>query len=288
MVDRQQIGAFRKRWGITVSDKEEFAKFKNRILDALSAHLDDLRTNESFVRSYALMIGHSYATVRATLQTYSLTWFIREHVPMQTFSEVIDHTQMILWALKESDHLYIANELAVSLEVVFQLSHAVQATILPDGDSFMIYPAGAELLDEKLVEETLEWLEGYPIVRQPFHEALRMHVEKEISKYRNLLDNLRFSLEQMLRVVLNNHKSLENQTPEINKWLASHKIHAHVINMYQDLVSKFASYQNEAVKHNERYSVAEIEFMIYLTGTFLRFLVQLHTGKQIAPANLAE
>ena len=103
----------------------------------------------------------------------------------------------------------------------------------------------------------------------------------------NLLDNLRFSLEQMLHVVLGNQKSLENQKTEALKWLAAHQIHAHVTNMYNDLITRFASYQNEAVKHNERYSPMEIEFMIYLTGTFLRLLVQLHrsagSGSAMAP-----
>jgi hypothetical protein len=32
---------------------------------------------------------------------------------------------------------------------------------------------------------------------------------------------------------------------------------------------------NDAVKHNEKYSLDEIEFMIYLTGNFMRLLIQL-------------
>jgi hypothetical protein len=68
------------------------------------------------------------------------------------------------------------------------------------------------------------------------------------------------------------------------KWLGSQKIHSQVTNMYHDLVSRYAMYQNEAVKHNEKYSLAEVEFMIYLTGTFLRLLAQLHRQEASAVA----
>ena len=36
----------------------------------------------------------------------------------------------------------------------------------------------------------------------------------------------------------------------------------------------FAIYGNDAVKPGEKYTPQEIEFMIYLTGTFMRLLIQ--------------
>jgi hypothetical protein len=38
---------------------------------------------------------------------------------------------------------------------------------------------------------------------------------------------------------------------------------------------EYRLYQNDAVKHGEAFSEKEIEFMIYLTGTFMRLLLQL-------------
>jgi len=34
-------------------------------------------------------------------------------------------------------------------------------------------------------------------------------------------------------------------------------------------------YQNDAVKHGEKYAPHEIEFMIYLTGTFMKLLIEV-------------
>ena len=82
------------------------------------------------------------------------------------------------------------------------------------------------------------------------------------------------SVEQILKVVLNNQRSLENQKEEFLRWLSARDAHSQIRNMYHDLLfGKFAQYQNDAVKHNEdNYTPAEVEFMIYLTGTLLRFI----------------
>jgi hypothetical protein len=46
--------------------------------------------------------------------------------------------------------------------------------------------------------------------------------------------------------------------------------------MYHTLVFEFAKYQNDAVKHQEgRYMEAEVEFLLYAAGTFLRLTQRL-------------
>ena len=93
----------------------------------------------------------------------------------------------------------------------------------------------------------------------------------------------------MLRAVLNNEKSLENQKEEFLRWLKSHDAHNHIGGMYHDLLFKwFTLYQNDAVKHKEdQYTPAEVEFVLYLTGTFLRFIQQLVQHEATARATTA-
>ena len=62
-------------------------------------------------------------------------------------------------------------------------------------------------------------------------------------------------------------------------WLKERGLHQQVINMYSDLLRKFCEYQNDAVKHDEKWSPEEVEFMIYLTGVFMRLLVELESKK---------
>jgi hypothetical protein len=117
-------------------------------------------------------------------------------------------------------------------------------------------------------------LSKYPEVLKPFESALKLYMAKDPNQYRNMLDNLRFALEQMLRSVLSNQKSLENQKEEFLRWLNQHDVHGRIGNMYHTLLFVgFADYQNDAVKHREdAYTPAEVEFVLYMTGTFLRLI----------------
>jgi len=47
--------------------------------------------------------------------------------------------------------------------------------------------------------------------------------------------------------------------------------------MYHELLfGGFTAYQNDAVKHKEdKYTIAEVEFVLYATGTFLRLIQRL-------------
>jgi creatinine amidohydrolase/Fe(II)-dependent formamide hydrolase-like protein len=47
--------------------------------------------------------------------------------------------------------------------------------------------------------------------------------------------------------------------------------------MYWTLIDRFAHYQNDAVKHGDHAKHIEVEFMVYLTGTFMRLLLTLRT-----------
>ena len=49
-----------------------------------------------------------------------------------------------------------------------------------------------------------------------------------------MLDSLRFALEQMVRIVLNNQRSLENQKEEFLRWLKAHDVHVHIGGMFMN------------------------------------------------------
>lgn len=77
--------------------------------------------------------------------------------------------------------------------------------------------------------------------------------------------------------MLENKNSIENQKKdEVLQWLKQRGIHKQVVNLYYQLVfGEYRLYQNDAVKHGEAFAENKIEFMIYLTGTFMWLLLQL-------------
>ncbi len=144
------------------------------------------------------------------------------------------------------------------------------------GKYFIVYPKGDPLLDNDVIGYTLAGLEKFPLAGKPFEKALKIYLSGEQEQYRNLLDELRVSLEQLLREIFNNRKSLENQRDQLLPWLKNKNLHTQVVNLYEKLLRAYEIYQNDAVKHNEAFSVHEVEFMIYLTGNFMRLILKLH------------
>jgi len=169
------------------------------------------------------------------------------------------------------------NKFIQDLQAVTKTAPLINVEVIKRKSGTLLYPAGAKLLDEAVVNEVLLWLENYPASLKPFEQALALYQSKIPDQQRELLDNLRLALEKLLQTVLGNRKSLENQKEILSPWLRNLGVHQQVINMYlQLLFGSYRIYQNEAVKHDDASSIIEVEFMIYLTGTFMRLLTQLH------------
>jgi len=146
------------------------------------------------------------------------------------------------------------------------------------GMTVTLYPVGAGALDDALVSDVLDWLGPHPKAQKHFRTALKIYGVKDSATRRAMLDELRCALEQLLRAVLHNRKGLEKQAEVLLPWLGARGSHPGCINLFQTLLRQFIWYQNEAVKHDDQSAAVEAEFMVYLTGTFMRFLLQLEGG----------
>lgn len=92
-------------------------------------------------------------------------------------------------------------------------------------------------------------------------------------KERNVVDHLRLSLELLLKDIFNNGKSLENQKSDIGNYLKSKNISPEISNLLEKVLDYYAKYQNNKAKHDCAVLSSEVEFILYLTGTVMRFLL---------------
>lgn len=166
------------------------------------------------------------------------------------------------------------------LDQVSQLSPAVGLRLVMLDGQHAIVPHGAGILDEELVDANLVWLEAYPKAAMAFMNALRTYSEGDKRRYRDVLDNLRFALEQTLKGVLRNSKPLEKQADALLLWLKTKGVHTQTRNLVRQVLAAYSHFQNEAVKHDIAYSEKEVEFYIYQTGTLLRLLLTLAESSQ--------
>ncbi|QDH79851.1 hypothetical protein FKX85_12745 [Echinicola soli] len=130
-----------------------------------------------------------------------------------------------------------------------------------------------EEINESLVEETQHWLSEYPEVLKLYNDCLEKHSNG--IHQRNLLDDLRLSLETLLKTILENGKSLENQIAELGKFINERNGSKELNNMFLKLIDYFSKYQNTYVKHNDNVNENEVEIIIEMASSFMKFIVRI-------------
>jgi len=132
---------------------------------------------------------------------------------------------------------------------------------------------GLKEVNEILIEETKHWLKDYPDSLKLYQDALSKYNNQIFQ--RNLLDDLRLSLELLLQSIIGNKKSLENQTGEIGMFIKSKKGSKESNNMFVKLIDYYAKYINTYVKHDDAVVENEIEIIFEMTSSFMKFLIRL-------------
>jgi hypothetical protein len=275
MVDGKRIQEFWSHWEHEPNTTEEFKRFRIRMTEVSRKLWDDFFKGDgqkSRRERFAIVSGTAYS-FNEYFQQSGLCSLLTQ---AESVFEVANAVQYYLWTAEEVLTHGNFDYFCRQLQEAFDLSPSILIRLVRHGTKATLYPTGVRLLDEALVEDNLIWLSRYPAVSKHFETALKLYASKDPSQTRNMLDSLRFALEQMLQVTLNNGRALENQKDEFLGWLKQHGVHAQIRNMYQTLLSYFMSYQNDAVKHGEdEYTEVEVEFVLYAAGTFLRLILRL-------------
>lgn len=93
---------------------------------------------------------------------------------------------------------------------------------------------------------------------------------------RNCVDDFRLALEVLLKELLSNQKSLENQIESIGKLLKSNNISKEMRNIVIKMTDGLSNYNNAHMKHNhsEGYLTKETTNIIELTSFLIRFYIE--------------
>jgi hypothetical protein len=272
-----RIKSFHKRWNIEISENDRWNNFKNRLLNLFSSVLkyDFLFKDECDEEFLNLMGIHTLYTKHEKL-TFNLSGKEIEDCFSYRFFKKETDIKKILLGIEVISWM---KELPQKLKQKFlsEIRNIIAITNVPielrcSNDEFLIYPLGAKFLDEKLVNDNLDWLYEYPQIYELFKKSLSDLGIK--NKERHVLDNLRLSIEMLLKEKLSNSKSLENQKADLGKYLKSKSISSEVSNLYWLILDYYTKYQNNKVKHSDDVNPNEVEFILYITGTFMRLLLK--------------
>ena len=179
-----------------------------------------------------------------------------------------------LMAFSDPQRYRIIRELCDYPKLVERNPQAVQKLKLPLIARYG-HLAGEALgseLEEALIERTQHWLDPYPEVLVLYNHAVQKHGDGVF--LRNVLDDLRLALEKLLRALLNNDKSLENQH-SLGAFIKQRHGSLELSNMFVKLVDYYTKYQNTYVKHDDAVIEEEVEFVFEMTSSFMKHLIRL-------------
>jgi hypothetical protein len=134
-------------------------------------------------------------------------------------------------------------------------------------------PDGGADLNESLIAATRHWLDSFPEVLELFNGALQKFENHVFT--RNVLDDLRLALEKLLKSVLGNSKSLENQGAGLGAFIKGRGGSPELRNMFLTLVDYYGKYQNSYVKHDDAVIEEEVEFLFETTASLMKHVVRL-------------
>jgi len=152
------------------------------------------------------------------------------------------------------------------LKAIYYVEQVI-ADLNPEFEFTIIRPQ----INSDLIHENLINLSNFPEVATLYQSAIDKINEGK--NERNLLDDLRLSYEILIKKILKNNKSLENQDAELGKHLKEMDVSSECRNMFQTLNNYYRNYQNTYVKHNDKVRSKEVDLILNMTSSMISFLI---------------
>ena len=292
-MNRERLEQFRSRFGIK-SGEGVFKQFQIRVVHAAKAGLRSLEDQRFPLETEFAFRNGSELGLGEDLMggAYIQHGILEELQSAKTYTQLIERTQQLLWAFENlgffeererySDCERAGHRFAEELWRAIELSPGVDLRIQATAGRVELVPAGIDLMDD-VVDRVTQWLSQYPDVQKEFRQTLIILAEKKLEQYRQAQDSLRFALEKLLKILLDNNSRLEDQGKGLKEWLAQRGISKGVRDVAIEIMVLLSKkYQNAAVKHDDTvadgnaksWADCEVEYLLYQYATLLRLLLE--------------
>ena len=131
--------------------------------------------------------------------------------------------------------------------------------------------AGSQL-DNSQIVETKKCLTNFDKSKKLYNEALKKYNQGIYQ--RNVLDDMRLSLELLIRELVHNEKPIEKQIQPLCELLKNKDVSDEIRNSFSKVIEYYTKYQNRYVKHNDFVKLNEMEWIINQTSIMIQFLVK--------------
>jgi hypothetical protein len=261
------IKDFNKRFGVRIEDDVVKHKLIQRINIALEP-IEYYFRDRTFLKWLTVEYGqrfdleftdsYSDGTIRIK------SGFSVSHIYGDDFVACLKLLEFLRMYLKLNRKSEALRQLDIDIEDALDRSEKDLGIRWHDGK---FYPSGAKVLDEKLVEDVLDWLNDYPEEKIDFNKATTALVER---RYGDAIGDCNTCLEGIARKVLKNKKALSDNRDEFLKYLK-------LSGQWSRILANYIDYANEYGKHasEKRHKVDpnEAEAFLYTTGLMIRLVI---------------
>ena len=268
---------FYQRFGVLFDNDEVRKKFIARTEIAIFKHVEERRYiwKPEFLTWLSEELGERYDFIRYDPPlSYIDRHFKLLHISRNDFLRCLHLIELIyIYAhgklssdnvSEKANAKSIVNHINIKIPELIDKSE-VNLNILWKTGKF--YPAGAKILDQKLVVDVLDWLNDYPEAKGDFDKSLKAYMS---GRHEDAVSDCYKCLEGFVRKYLSNSKTLDNNKEELLK----------KINLSQEwkgFLNSFINYANEYSRHasekRSKLDPYEVEAFIYLTGLIIRLCI---------------
>lgn len=274
---------FNKRWNFN-ENEENKTQLKNRCLAILNETFNNIfdyskrkNTINKFCTDIEIILGIS---VNDNEKSRFISTKLYNNINELDLNLEKDYRNFMYFLELAINHDYLFNieksKLVTKIAEALKLSN-INVIIYKNKEFYELYPSDIEFLSDNLIIDVLYWLNDFPNTKKSFSKAIK--IERIEKNYRNIIDELRLSVEFLFKKIFSNEKSLENQIDNIGKYLSANHVSKQITNMYIKLIDYYTKYNNENVKHNDNIAEIEIDYIIYLTGSFIRFILLIEKNE---------
>ena len=161
------------------------------------------------------------------------------------------------------------------LKNCLDMSH-IPYELVKENDDYFIFPKGAKELDDALVSNVLTWLEDYPLSHKAFVKALKEYSKEDEEKVSDVADLFRKALETFFQEFFKSSKSLENIKSEYGSYMKNKGVPTELRNNFETLLQSYTNFMNGYAKHHDKTSKDVLEYIMYQTGSLIRFTITLN------------
>src|SRR6266404_7559187 len=141
----------------------------------------------------------------------------------------------------------------------------------------LFLPTGAELLDDELVDKSLQWLAkpGYESVLFPFSKGLDhfVHAEKRPELLADVITDMYEALEALAKVETGRDKDLSANAELFVKAVKASEPYKNLLKQYIEYANNFRRAAGKSASKPDL-SAREVESFMYLTGLFIRLAIK--------------